>query len=148
MSLQDVKGYAGDLSVEEAFAILANNERAALVDVRTRPEWQFVGVPDLTALGKSPVLREWQTYPEMNVSPDFVPDVIGELERRGANKTSPVIFLCRSGARSRHAAIALTSVGWSRCYNIADGFEGALDGKRQRGALGGWRAHGLPWTQS
>lgn len=148
MSFQDAKGFAGDLSVEEAFAMLANDERAALVDVRTRPEWQFVGVPDLTALGKSPIFREWQIYPEMQVSADFAGGVIEELERRGADRASPVIFLCRSGARSRQAAIALTSVGWSRCYNAADGFEGALDDKRRRGALGGWRARGLPWTQS
>src|SRR5271168_1497068 len=98
MSFQDIKGFAGDLSVEEAFAMLANDERAELVDVRTRPEWQFVGVPDLGALGKSPIFREFHTYPGMQVSLDFVPGVIDELERRGADTTSPVIFLCRSGA--------------------------------------------------
>jgi len=59
-----------------------------------------------------------------------------------------VFFLCRSGVRSRAAAIALASAGWARCYNIAEGFEGGLDEARKRGALGGWRAGGLPWTQS
>ena len=46
------------------------------------------------------------------------------------------------------AAIALASAGWARCYNVAEGFEGGLDETRKRGALGGWRAGGLPWTQS
>ena len=29
-----------------------------------------------------------------------------------------------------------------------DGFEGPLDDKRRRSSTGGWRARGLPWTQS
>jgi rhodanese-related sulfurtransferase len=128
--------------------MLAKDERAALVDVRTQPEWQFVGVPDLTALGKTTIFREWQTYPTMQVAPDFAQGLSAELERQGADKTSPVIFLCRSGARSRQAAIALTSMGWARCYNVADGFEGPLDAERRRGSLSGWRARGLPWRQS
>jgi len=116
--------------------------------VRTQPEWQFVGVPDLAVLGKAPIFREWQTYPTMQIATDFAEGLGDELERRGADKNSPVIFICRSGARSRQAAIALTKAGWSRCYNAADGFEGPLDGERRRGAVGGWRARGLPWTQS
>ena len=148
MSFLDTDDFAGDLSVEEAYAILAKEERAALVDVRTKPEWQFVGVPDLAPLGKTTIFREWQVYPTMQVAADFVTALSEELQRRGADKTNPVIFLCRSGARSRQAAIALTSAGWSQCYNVVDGFEGALDAERRRGALGGWKARGLPWTQT
>lgn len=148
MSFEDDRGFAGDLSVEDAYAMLAKEENAALVDVRTQPEWQFVGVPDLAALGKEAIFREWQTYPAMQVATDFVQGLADELQRRGADKTSPVLFLCRSGARSRHAAIALTSAGWTHCYNIADGFEGPLDGEHRRGAIGGWRAKGMPWTQT
>jgi rhodanese-related sulfurtransferase len=148
MSFQNAGGFAGDISVEEAYAILAKDERAALIDVRTQPEWQFVGVPDLAPLGKSAIFREWQVYPTMQVATDFVPALSSELQRNGAEKSSPVLFLCRSGARSRAAAIAMTSAGWSKCYNIMDGFEGALDANRRRGVLAGWRARGLPWTQT
>ena len=148
MTIEDIQSFAGDLSVEDAYAMLAKDERAALVDVRTKPEWQFVGVPDLADLGKTALFREWQSYPAMQVTPDFVEGLIDDLERRGADKNSPVIFLCRSGARSRQAAIALTKAGWSRCYNVADGFEGPLDAERRRGAVAGWRAGGLPWTQT
>jgi rhodanese-related sulfurtransferase len=84
----------------------------------------------------------------MQVATDFVPALSSELQRNGAEKSSPVLFLCRSGARSRAAAIAMTSAGWSKCYNIMDGFEGALDANRRRGVLAGWRARGLPWTQT
>jgi rhodanese-related sulfurtransferase len=148
MSFDGVQGFAGDLSVEEAYAMLAKDERAALVDVRTQPEWQFVGVPDLAELSKTTIFREWQIYPAMQVATDFVHGLGEELGRRGLDKTDPVIFLCRSGARSRNAAIALTKAGWLNCYNIADGFEGPLDGNRRRGAVAGWRARGLRWTQS
>ena len=68
MSFEDDRGFAGDLSVEDAYAMLAKEENAALVDVRTQPEWQFVGVPDLAALGKEAIFREWQTYPAMQVA--------------------------------------------------------------------------------
>jgi rhodanese-related sulfurtransferase len=148
MSFEGDRGFAGDVSVEDAYAMLAKDEHAALVDVRTQPEWQFVGVPDLAALGKTPIFREWQTYPAMQVAADFVRGLADELQRQGVDKTSPVLFLCRSGARSRQAAIALTSAGWTHCYNVADGFEGPLDGERRRGAVAGWRARGLPWTQT
>ena len=148
MSFEDDRGFAGDLSVEMPTPCWRKKSNAALVDVRTQPEWQFVGVPDLAALGKEAIFREWQTYPAMQVAADFVQGFADELSGAGADKTSPVIFLCRSGARSRHAAIALTSAGWTHCYNIADGFEGPLDGERRRGAIGGWRAKGMPWTQT
>ena len=50
--------------------------------------------------------------------------------------------------RKEGRRIALTEAGHTRCFNIADGFEGPLDDKRHRGAIGGWKAQGLPWSQS
>ena len=44
--------YAGDLSPREAWEMLEATGDAILVDVRTLPEWQFVGLPDLAALGR------------------------------------------------------------------------------------------------
>ena len=48
MSFQRPAGYAGDLCIEDAYALLAENEKAVLVDVRTQAEWTYVGVPDLS----------------------------------------------------------------------------------------------------
>jgi rhodanese-related sulfurtransferase len=148
MSFQRPADYGGDLSVEDAYALLADDKNSLLVDVRTQPEWAFVGVPDLGELDKTAIFQEWQVYPSMETTPDFVPRLIAALTARGAKSANPVLFLCRSGARSRAAAIALSAAGWSRCYNISDGFEGGLDETRKRGVLGGWRARGLPWKQS
>ena len=47
MSVQDAVGYAGDVKAVDAFELLAENPSAVLVDVRTKAEWAYVGVPDL-----------------------------------------------------------------------------------------------------
>jgi rhodanese-related sulfurtransferase len=140
--------YAGDISAEEAYSILKHDKTSVLVDVRTKAEWTYVGVPDLSELGKQTVLIEWQEFPSMKVNADFVAKLDEVLTQQRASVDAPVLFLCRSGARSRAAAIVMTKSGRSRCYNIAGGFEGPLDDKIQRGAVDGWQAQGLPWTQS
>lgn len=135
--------YAGDLSPKEAWSLLASEPLAVLVDCRSRPEWAFVGVPDLSSLGKTVARVEWQLWPGMTPNASFAV----ELGRDGVDPDQPVIFLCRSGVRSRSAAIAMTAQGYLRCFNLAGGFEGPHDAARHRGILAGWKAAGLPWTQ-
>jgi rhodanese-related sulfurtransferase len=148
MSIGSVGAYAGDVSPDEAWSLLSDGEPAALVDVRTRPEWAYVGTPDLSTIGRSPILAEWQTYPSMAVDPAFVETVVDALEAAGVGREAPVVFLCRSGVRSRAAAIAMTAAGWQRCLNVAGGFEGPVDPTGRRGAVAGWKACGLPWSQT
>lgn len=140
--------YKGDVSSTEAWEKLSSGERAALVDVRTAAEWTFVGVPDLSETG-SPLLRvEWQSFPSMAVNPAFVETVAAQLEGAGVSRDDAVYFLCRSGARSAAAAAALSAAGFTRCFNVADGFEGPPDDERHRGNRNGWKAAALPWVQS
>ena len=140
--------YAGDISADQAYEMLAKDQGATLIDVRTEPEWRFVGAPDLSAVDKTVVYLHWQVYPSMLTLPNFVETLTAELRARGVTESDPLLFLCRSGARSRAAAIAMTAAGWKSSYNIADGFEGSLDSARHRGAAGGWKARRLPWTQT
>lgn len=140
--------YAGDVSAEEAWNALQSTSEAVLIDVRTQSEWTYVGVPSLASIGKEPVLIEWQTFPTGTVVPDFADRLTAELGSRGTKPDAPLYFLCRSGVRSRSAAIAMTSAGFSRCYNIGPGFEGPLDPDRHRNAVSGWRVAGLPWIQT
>ncbi|MGV8997510.1 MAG: rhodanese-like domain-containing protein [Parvibaculaceae bacterium] len=147
--------YAGDISVSEAWRVLSENPHAVLIDVRTRAEWSFVGIADLGSLGKEALLVEWASFPAMNANANFVSEVSAALNDLvggdvvgDAAKSAPVMFLCRSGARSRSAAKALTAQGFSAAYNIVGGFEGDLDETRQRGHANGWKAAGLPWVQS
>jgi len=137
-------GYAGDVEAQTAFEILRESKDAVLVDVRTRAEWNFVGLPDLAPMAKKPALLEWQLFPSMQPNPDFVTQLSGAV----TDKQTPILFLCRSGARSAAAAKAMTVAGYSTCLNIVDGFEGPLDAQAKRGSAGGWKASGLPWRQT
>ena len=138
--------YAGDLTSDAAWALLKDDPKAQIVDVRTMAEWSFVGLPDLSSVGRDVHCVEWQSFPTMAVNPDFVGQTKAQLA--GAAADTPVLFLCRSGARSRAAAIAMTRAGFSRAYNIAGGFEGDIDQAGHRGQRSGWKAADLPWRQS
>lgn len=137
-------GYAGDVSPKTAWKILSEKKDAVLIDVRTRAEWNYVGLPDLASLGCKPALLEWQVFPSMQANPEFVATLSGAV----ADREAPLLFLCRSGVRSAAAAKAMTAAGYSTCLNVADGFEGPLDAQAKRGASAGWKAAGLPWRQT
>jgi rhodanese-related sulfurtransferase len=84
----------------------------------------------------------------MDANSRFVEEATGALLAAGATKDTPVLLICRSGARSRAAATALTGAGFSRAYNVSDGFEGDLNPDKHRGQENGWKASGLPWRQT
>ena len=134
-------GHAGDPSPAEAADLLTGTPGAVLVDVRTEPEWANVGIPDPAALPVEPVFLPWLLPPALTPNPGFSERLKAELAARGAGTTTPVLFLCRSGARSAAAANAMTGLGFERCHNIEGGFEGS-PGQ----GLPGWKKSGLPWT--
>lgn len=147
MSLSTEAGYAGDATPGESLDALMRDASAQLVDVRTTAEWAYVGSPDLSGASRDAIRIEWQVFPSMTVNPDFVENLRRELAARAVAADAPLYFLCRSGVRSRAAAIAVTAAGFPRCYNVAGGFEGPHDAERRRGTKAGWKAEGLPWVQ-
>src|SRR5579859_7194793 len=64
--------YAGDISATEAWDRLQGDPKAQLLDVRTVAEWNFVGLPDLSSLGRRVHCVEWQSFPEGGRNPGFV----------------------------------------------------------------------------
>jgi len=127
--------YAGAVLPAEAHELMKAG--AKLVDVRTKPELLYVGkVPGSIAV-------EWQTYPGNRENPEFLAELAAVVP-----KDQPVMFMCRSGARSHSAAQAATRAGWREAYNVLEGFEGDKDAEQHRNSVGGWRKAGLPWTQS
>ncbi|MFV0295350.1 MAG: rhodanese-like domain-containing protein, partial [Hyphomicrobiaceae bacterium] len=134
-------------AVRSVWQRLSKEQDAILIDVRTRAEWNYVGVPDLSSIGKTLLAVEWQGFPDGRQNEAFVEQLTGALKEMGATKDTELFFICRSGARSMAAAQAMTREGYSRCVNVADGFEGPLDDTRHRGSLGGWKAADLPWVQ-
>ncbi|ALG86015.1 rhodanese-like domain-containing protein [Gordonia phthalatica] len=133
----------GNVTCEQAWERLSENPRAVLVDCRTQAEWNFVGVPDISSIGKRTVFVEWLGYPDGALNPAFV----DQLRAAGVTETDEVLFLCRSGHRSLGAAEAALAAGYEQAYNILDGFEGPIDADGHRGGAG-WRAASLPWQQS
>lgn len=136
-----------NVPVKTTWERLAADPKAVLIDVRTKAEWAFVGVPDLTSLSRQPLLVEWQTFPDSRVNPAFVEQVSEMLRSIGAGHDSDLYFICRSGGRSLQAAKVMTEAGFRRCHNVAEGFEGPLDAGRHRGTHAGWKVEGLPWAQ-
>ena len=129
--------YEGALTPQEAYEVIRENPQAKLVDVRTRAELDWVGrVPGAVEV-------ELLSYPGNRANPDFVQ----QLEQQ-VSKDAPVLFLCRSGGRSHNAAMMAMQAGFAEAYNVLEGFEGDKDDEGHRNTQGGWRAAGLPWTQS
>lgn len=141
---------ASELLPEDAWGLLKQSKDAVLVDVRSKAEWSFVGVPDLSDLGHSVVFVEWASFPGMSTNDRFVDEVESALD--GSTPTN-MLFLCRSGVRSLGAAEAMAKAFEQKgqtvpCISVAEGFEGDLDSQKRRGGLNGWKVRGLPWVQS
>jgi rhodanese-related sulfurtransferase len=133
-----------------AWEILSGDKDARLIDVRTRPEWIFVGGPDVSAVGHSVIHAEWAGFPGMSKNPAFTETLMTLLD---GHQPSQLLFICRSGVRSASAAQAVAQAQHDLgldavCTNVAEGFEGDLDSQGKRGSLNGWKARGLAWRQT
>lgn len=140
----------GEVGPRAAWDALAGDKPALLIDVRTRAEWSFVGLPLAPEGAPGPVLIEWQSFPSMEVNPSFADAALAAVDDAGAETA---FFICRSGVRSMRAAelVAAQAAAMGRrldCVNVATGFEGDLDASGHRGRANGWKAAGLPWRQS
>lgn len=132
-----------DVTPTATWEALTSDPAAALIDVRTDAEWNFVGLPDLGPLGRQVVLIPWQVYPSMQVNGAFAE----HLRKAGLTPESKLFFICRSGVRSLAAGQAAQAAGFPLAFNVADGFEGPVDAEGHRGQVAGWKADGLPWLQ-
>ncbi|MDD2833404.1 MAG: rhodanese-like domain-containing protein [Methylotenera sp.] len=132
--------YAGAVTPQEAYQILEADQSAILIDVRTKAELDLVG--------RVPVALhvEWATYPGMVANPDFTEQLQSLLDQRKVAKEAVLLFLCRTGARSHHAATVAEALGYHHALNILEGFEGEANSLKQRTLINGWKQAGLPWT--
>jgi rhodanese-related sulfurtransferase len=122
--------YAGAVTPQEAYELQRGGE-AQIVDVRTPPEWQFVGhVPNAP-------LVEWPREGGREKIEQFVREFRERFE-----PSDKLLLLCRSGVRSHYAAELLAQAGFQNAYNVLEGFEGEHGLGRN-----GWRAAGLPWKK-
>jgi rhodanese-related sulfurtransferase len=130
--------FAGALLPHEAHELLQLAPGTRLIDVRSRAELEIAGViADATHI-------EWQSWPGWVYNPHFLTQLA-----QATDPESLLLFICRNGHRSHHAAAACTGAGRGSCYNVLEGFEGDLNkATGHRNELNGWKQRGLPWTQS
>lgn len=131
--------YAGAVTPAEAYDLVRSDPRVKLVDVRTNAERDWVGRVAIPEAQHAAV--QWNTYPGSVQNPAFLEEL-----SRVADKESVLLFLCRSGVRSRHAAKLATEHGYTHCFDILEGFEGDKDAEGHRKTVGGWCKAGLPWA--
>ena len=132
------QSYAGAVTPQEAFALVQADPKVKIVDVRTNAERDWVGrvaVPE-----SQQVAVQWVTYPGGQPNPQF-----GEQLTQATSQDDVLLFLCRSGVRSRHGARVATELGYPNAFDILEGFEGDRDGEGHRKTVGGWCKAGLPW---
>ncbi len=134
----DALPYAGAVTPEEAYALLCAAPTVKLIDVRTQAERDWVGrvaIPDAQHCAV-----QWTVYPGGAKNPNFL-----EQLAQCARPDDVLLFLCRSGVRSRYAAQAATEHGYLNCFDILEGFEGDRDDDGHRKTVGGWCRARLPW---
>jgi rhodanese-related sulfurtransferase len=130
--------YAGAVTPSEAYSLLQQDPNVVLVDVRTNAERDWVGRVAIPAAQHAAV--QWNTYPGGTPNPAFLDEL-----SQCASSDKVLLFLCRSGVRSRHAAKLATENGYANCFDILEGFEGDKDAEGHRKTVGGWCKAGLPW---
>ena len=124
-------------------------ERIKVLDVRTFEEYVLIGHAEMAAN----VPLAFPTYnwdaDKGNYSVVVNADFIAHVKER-FQPDDTILVMCRSGGRSAMAVNALAKAGFTKVYNIIDGFEGdkvddpesVYYGKRMRN---GWK-NSAPWT--
>lgn len=131
--------------------------RVLFLDVRTRAEAMYVGMPMavdalVPYMEHQEIMSDWDDRRHMYLlvpNSDFVQEAVQRLQAKGLGKSDPVILICRSGDRSARAADLLGGAGFTQVYSVIEGFEGdvAKTGPRagQR-VVNGWKNAELPWS--
>lgn len=145
------------LTAAEAYE-MATKEKVLFLDVRTRAEVNFLGIPTVADANipymEIDSLYSWDEKKgvfKLEPNSGFMTEVQQRIKQKGMDTNSKIIVMCRSGDRSAKAADLLAKSGYKNVYSVVDGYEGDLakEGahKGQR-AVNGWRNANLPWTYS
>jgi rhodanese-related sulfurtransferase len=145
------------LTSAEAYE-MATKEKVMFIDVRTRAEVNFLGMPTV-ADANIPYMEIDNMYSwdekkgvfKLEPNSGFLVEVQDRLKQKGMDQGSKIIVMCRSGDRSAKAADLLAKAGYKNVYSVIDGYEGDIakegEHKGQR-AVNGWKNSHLPWTYS
>jgi rhodanese-related sulfurtransferase len=134
--------YAGAVTPAEANTLLRIDPAIKLIDVRTNAERDWIGRVVIADVQHCAV--QWSSYPGGQPNPDFLVQLAATAPPDAPDQV--LLFLCRSGVRSRHAAKLATENGYTQCFDILEGFEGDKDAEGHRKTVNGWCKAGLPWV--
>lgn len=145
------------LTAKQAYDMVQKDHSKTLfVDVRTRSEVNFLGMPTLADANVPYMeMNEWYAWNEkkksfkLDVNSAFEKNIATRLNQKSLSKSDPIILMCRSGSRSAKAANLLASMGYKKVYTVVDGYEGdkiktgQFKGMRMKN---GWKQANLPWS--
>jgi len=133
-----------------------NDETVVLLDIRSRAEVSFLGLPTRVnvhipykVLPGFPVFDENKGTYELQLNPDFLADFENYVKENNLSRDTRFILMCRSGSRSARAASMLYKRGFPNVYSLLDGYEGdkAKNGpSKGKRTVNGWRNAGLDWS--
>jgi len=146
------------MTAEDAYKhTMDNMDKTLFVDVRTPSELNYLGAVTVMDAHVPLVFMDttaWNDkkhrYKRAN-NTNFVSDIDAALTKKGLTKNDTVILMCRSGSRSAFAANKLADAGYTKVYNVVDGYEGDKakdDPNKGKRTVNGWKNSGLPWTYS
>jgi rhodanese-related sulfurtransferase len=145
------------LTSEEAYELKKNAaDEVLFIDTRTRPEVKYIGMAKLvdahipsrfidTDFSWSDKADTYRTTRNKH----FISDINKLLSAKGKDKNTPILVMCQSGSRSTPAVKLMHTAGFSKVYNIYQGFEGskAKEGPNKgKRTLDGWKNAGMPWS--
>jgi len=137
------------VTAKEAYDLWQKDQqKIKIVDSRTPEEYAYIGhAPMAVNIPNKFMTYDWDEKKKeyvMKANPNFVK----EVQKRFA-KDDTILVMCRSGQRSAPAVDLLAKAGYTKVYQIPEGFEGDKvkegpnKGKRMQN---GWRLANLPWT--
>ncbi len=139
------------LTAEEAWAMVQDDpQKVHIIDVRAPEEYVLVGHPpmawNIPAAFMTHHFDPRQRQYRMRQNPQFI-----EMVKRQFGTDQTLLILCRSGNRSAWAVNQLARHGYTRAYNVLDGFEGDVFNQpghsdHGRRVVNGWKNANLPWT--
>lgn len=144
------------LSPAEAHQMVSQEkDKLLFVDVRTRVELQYFGIADgVDANIPYYYVDQWNWTTkhsrfERIDNKKFISTLDRRLEEKGLSRADKIVFICKSGSRSKLAAKWLYKKGFKNIYIIPTGFDGnkVKEGpKKGQRIIDGWKNDGLPWT--
>ncbi len=132
-------GSAPGLSPQDCYQLLKQLPNCILVDVRTKAEIDWIGKPIMPHENQYMHI-EWLFYPGSAQNENFITSL------KKISQDTPLIFLCRSGIRSKMAVQLAIDNDFKHPIDVIGGFEGQRDNHGHRKTIDGWCYAGLPWV--